>query len=262
MEMEDGSAERADLFVAAEKTEPLQSPPGSPKAKQSNQSSSLSKSISDGEDAHGSTSLPMQIPERRKALTPTSPAPGFNALMNNQRVSASTARQLQYTPSSPGGGHSLDEEPENDLFFSLDSLTLQDDSSTSPTACFSDSKEAASSGFIDNETWITWSGDSGDSSMTADMVRTQPLPASPAYCGRERASDLVSLFRTVFILSFSFFQRIIVYSVIGSKEGRIQIKTLTKLLPSDIVNRVVERSGSLSRLVELHPHIFCPVSAT
>jgi len=224
MEMEDGSAERADLFVAAEKTEPLQSPPGSPKAKQSNQSSSLSKSISDGEDAHGSTSLPMQIPERRKALTPTSPAPGFNALMNNQRVSASTARQLQYTPSSPGGGHSLDEEPENDLFFSLDSLTLQDDSSTSPTACFSDSKEAASSGFIDNETWITWSGDSGDSSMTADM-------------------------------------RIIVYSVIGSKEGRIQIKTLTKLLPSDIVNRVVERSGSLSRLVELHPHIFCPVSA-
>ena len=174
--MEDGSAERADLFVATEKMEPLQSPPGSPKAKQSNQSSPHHESNSDGEDAHGSTSLPMQIPEQREALTPTSPTPGFNTLMNNQRVSASTARQLQYTPPSPDSVYwrrvvGLDEErAENDLFFSLNPLTLQDDSSTPPTARFSVSKEAASSGFIDDETWITWSGDSGDSSITADMV--------------------------------------------------------------------------------------------
>ena len=170
MEMEDGSAERADLFVATEKMEPLQSPPGSPEAKQSNQSSPHHESNSDGEDAHGSTSLPMQIPERRKALTPTSPTPGLNTLMNNQRVSASTARQLQYTPPSPDCVYwrrvvGLDEErAENDLFFSLDSLTLQDDSSTPPTL------STTSSGFIDDETWITWSGDSGDSSITADMV--------------------------------------------------------------------------------------------
>ena len=155
--MEDGSAERADLFVATEKMEPLQSPPGSPEAKQSNQSSPHHESNSDGEDAHGSTSLPMQIPEQREALTPTSPTPGLNTLMNN-------------TPPSPDCVYwrrvvGLDEErAENDLFFSLNPLTLQDDSSTPPTL------STTSSGFIDDETWITWSGDSGDSSITADMV--------------------------------------------------------------------------------------------
>ena len=46
------------------------------------------------------------------------------------------------------------------------------------------------------------------------------------------------------------------YSVIGSKDGRVQVSALDELLPADVRGRVLEEFGSIAALVDKNRHIF------
>merc|ERR1711871_1679152 len=110
----------------------------------------------------------------------------------NQRVSSTIARKLDYLSSSAGDEledvDTGNDEDEDGLFFSLDSLTLHDDSST---------PASGKTPTVDDSTWIAWSGASTE--LTPDM-------------------------------------RVLVYSVIGSKDGRVQCGALSEMLPGDVYN--------------------------